>query len=160
MVSLGTGDELVALLEKALEVEKAFESSAQWEAYVAAQTGDFQDTLFQMMAESQHHKTLVEQIISKVRTAHPINLKDVPAREFNFKGKSDQEIMQELKRTEELMANTYRRIRDAIQESDTSGFIASADRHDILEKLDFLVQQEEMHTMMVTSRMGKVERIR
>jgi hypothetical protein len=160
VVAFGTGDELVALLEKALEVEKAFESSAQWEAYVAAQTGDFQDMLFQMMAESQQHKVIVEQMISKVRTVHPVNLRDVPPREFNFRGKSDQEIMQDLKRTEELMASTYRRIRDALLESDTSRFIHPSDREDILEKLDFLISQEETHTMMVSSSMGMVRRIR
>ena len=155
-----TGDEVVALLEKALEVEKAFEASAQWEAYVAAQTGDFQDTLFQMMSESQHHKTMCEQLIGKVRTVHPFHLKDVTPREFNFKGKSDQEIMQELKKTEELMASTYRRIREAIIESDTSGFIDPADREEMIQMLDFLVGQEEMHTRMVSRRMGNVQRIR
>jgi hypothetical protein len=160
MVAFGTGDELVALLEKALEVEKAFETSAQWEAYVAAQTGEFQDMLFQMMAESQQHKMLVEQIIGKVRTARPVNLKEVQAREFNFKGRSDQEIMQELKRTEELMASTYRRIRDSILESDTSRYIDAADKVVVVQQLEFLISQEEMHTAMVSSSMGMVRRIR
>jgi hypothetical protein len=160
MTVIESGDELTALLEKALEVEKAFESSAQWEAYVIAQSGEFQDTLFQMMSESHHHKTLVEDMIRRVVTSHPVNLRDVPPREFNFKGKADQEIMIELKRTEELMANTYRRIKEAVANSNTSKFLSHADREFILKTLDFLVSQEETHTMMVTSRMGKVERIR
>lgn len=96
MTRIRSADELANVLRKALQIEEGFETIAQWEAYVSTKNPDFQKMIFQMLSESENHKHLVEGMLARVKVTDPRNSMPLAPRTFNFSGKEDQEIMNEL----------------------------------------------------------------
>ena len=160
MAIFRTGDELVMSLKKALQIEEGFESIAQWEAYVTTQDDDFRRMMFQLLSDSERHKGLVEQLISRVYVSDPRPATSVSPRVINFSGKEDQEVMDELFKTENLMLNTYLLIQEALTEGDIDRLIDPADKGFFLDTLKDLIKEEGIHASLVSSKRGKMIRIR
>ena len=160
MAIFRTGDELVMTLKKALQIEEGFESVAQWEAYVTTQDEDFRKMMFQLLSDSERHKDMVEQMISKVNASNPRLATPLSPRVFNFSGKEDQEVMDELFKTENLMLNTYVLIREALTAGDIDRLIDPSDREFFLRTLNDMIKEEGVHASLVSSKRGKMVRIR
>lgn len=96
MTGFKTGDELAAMLKKVLQIEEGFESVAQWEAFVTTQNDEFRKMLFQLPSDSERHKGLVEEMLSKVKVSNSRVLTPIPPHVFDFSGKEDEEVMDQL----------------------------------------------------------------
>ena len=127
MTDFKSGDELAAMLKRALQILEGFESVAQWEAYVSTQDEDFRKLMFKLLSDSERHKNLVEQMLSKIKVSSPKQIMSLAPRLFDFTGKEDQEVMDELFKTENLMLNTYALIKESIVASNVKDFIEPAD---------------------------------
>ncbi len=159
MAIFRTGDELVMSLKRALQIEEGFESIAQWEAYVTTQDDNFRRMMFQLLSDSERHKGLVEQMISRAHVSDPRQATPLSPRVIDFSGKEDQEVMDELFKTENLMLNTYLLIKEALTGGDIGQLIDPADEGFFSETLNNLIREEGIHASLVSSKRGKMVRI-
>jgi hypothetical protein len=160
MILIKSGDELANLLRKALQIEEGLESVAQWEAYISAKDYKFRKMIFEMLSESDENKAKIEELLSKVKVTGPREMRDLKPHVFNFAGKEDQEVMDELYQTELLMLNTYTLIREALVGADMNEFIETKDHESFMETLNSLIKKGEDHAAMASSHRGSVQRIR
>ena len=159
MLQLRNSKELASLLKKALEIERGFENMAQWEGYVQAKSDVFRNTLFTMISESEHHASMVTEMLDRLSTT----VTDTPnlrQQLFDYSLKEESEVMRELARNEKLALDTYTNIRESLKSSDTSAWLPPADREFMLEQLHELMLAESEHVRLATKNIGKVERIR
>ena len=160
MTIFRNGDDLIMSLKRALQLEEGFESVAQWEAYVNTEDEAFRRMMFRLLSDSERHADLVEQMISKViasRTRQPTPL---APRVFDFTGMEDEEVMDQLYKTENLMLSTYVLIKEALTEGGIDNLIDPPDKQFFLKTLSDLIAEESIHASMVSSKRGKVVRIR
>lgn len=146
-------------MKKVLEIERGFENMAHWEGYVQAKSEIFRDTLFTMISESEHHATMVGDMLDRLGSPS----EETPAlrqRTFDFSGKEELEVMRMLANNEKLAFDTYTNIRGAILASDTSSWLSLEARDYIIMNLDELIEAEAEHMRLAMSSVGKVERIR
>jgi hypothetical protein len=160
MTDFRSGDELAAMLRKALQIEEGFESVAQWEAYVSTKDEDFRKMMFKLLSDSERHKDLVEQMLSRVKVSGPKMTGALAPRVFDFTGQEDQEVMDQLYKTENLMLTTYTLIKESLIESNVKEFIEPIDLEFILLTLSNLIKEEKIHATLVSSKRGKMVRIR
>lgn len=160
MIIINSGDELVNLLRKALQIEQGLESVAQWEAYISAKNYKFRKMIFEMLSESEKNKSMIEEMLSKVKVTSPHQMENITPHIFNFQGKEDQEVMDELYQTELLMLNTYTLIRETLMGVNLDKFIDPKDQEFFLTTLNILITKGEDHSAMASSHRGSVQRIR
>jgi hypothetical protein len=160
MTVFRTGDEFAETLQKALQIEEGFESVAQWEAYVSTQNDDFRKMIFQLLSDSARHKNLVEAMLSKVKVSNPKQSIPLKPRVYDFTGREDQEVMDQLLKIENLMLNTYLLVNEALIHGDLDSLIEPADKELFLGSLSVLIKDENTHASLVSSKKGKMIRIR
>ncbi|QLH75501.1 MAG: hypothetical protein HPY73_08725 [Methanomassiliicoccales archaeon] len=159
MVQFRSKAELAGILRKALEIEKGFENLAQWEAYVQAKNEGFRNMIFTMISESEHHATLVEEMLKRIGSGRTDQY-ELRKQVFDFTSREEKEIIGELARTEKLALDTYINIKQGLLLSDVSSWIPESDRRFLIETLDILIEEEMKHVEMTSKNIGKVERIR
>jgi hypothetical protein len=159
MVQLRNRNELASLLKKALEIEKGFENMSQWEGYVQARTNAFRDTLFTMISESEHHATMVTDMLDRLNVPKQDGL-PLRVQLFDYSLREESEVMRELARNEKLAMDTYSNIRDSLKATDSSTWLSEEDRIFIMRYLQELILAEAEHVKLATKNLGKVERIR
>ncbi|MGD0818620.1 MAG: hypothetical protein ABR986_09540 [Methanomassiliicoccales archaeon] len=79
---------------------------------------------------------------------------------FNFEGKEDQEVMDELYQTVLLMLNAFTLIREALVDLNMDEFIDPKDQESFFAILNALIAKGEDHAAMASSHRGSVQRIR
>ncbi|MDD1767052.1 MAG: hypothetical protein LUQ27_00605 [Methanomassiliicoccales archaeon] len=160
MVEIRTGEELANFLRKALEIEAAFESVSQWEGYINVKKDEFRDVIFELISESEKHRTLVESMISKVKISPGSAALPLQPHAFNFKNKTEFEIMMDLSRYEKLAYDTYLNIKEALKHSSLDNIISAEDVPFFFSTLELLIREESEHSAHIASYVGNVERIR
>lgn len=160
MVEIRTSDELLTFLQKALEIEASFESMSQWESYINIKKDEFRDVIFELISESEKHRAMVEELISKVKVNPQWQMPSIRPREFNFKNKTEFEIMMELSRYEKLAYDIYKNIYDALKKSDMTSLIKEGGSAPFFSTLELLINDESEHQSKIARYVGKVERIR
>ncbi|MGD0056446.1 MAG: hypothetical protein ABSB83_01145 [Methanomassiliicoccales archaeon] len=160
MVEVRTGEELASFLKKALEIEAGFESVSQWEGYINVKKDEFRDVIFELIYESEKHRTLVEKMISKISISLGPEALPLQPHAFNFKNKTEFEIMMDLSKYEKLAYDTYVNIREALKHSDVDRFIKTEDLPFFFSTIDLLIREEAEHSDHIASYVGNVERIR
>jgi hypothetical protein len=160
MTVFKTGDELAMALRKGLQIEEGFESVGQWEAYVNTQDDEFRKMMFQLLNDSERHKNMVEQMLSKVMVSNQKLALPLAPRVFDFSGKEDQEVMDQLFKTENLMLSTYSLIKEALTESKVENLMDPSDKEFFYSTLKELIKEEGIHRSLVSSNRGKMVRIR
>lgn len=160
MVEIRTSDELLTFLYKALEIETSFESMSQWESYINIKKDEFRDVVSELILESEKHKAMVEELISKVKVNHQWQMPSIRPREFDFKNKTEFEIMMELSKYEKLAYDIYKNIYDALKKSDLTNLVREGDSGLFFSTLELLINDESDHQSKIARYVGKVERIR
>jgi hypothetical protein len=160
MIILKSGDELANLLKKALQIEEGLETVAQWEAYISAKNYKFRKMIFEMLSESEQNKSMIEEMLRRVKVSGPHEVREIKPHVFDVQGKEDQEVMDELYDTELLMLNTYTLIRETLKGVDLDQFIDPKDQEFFLTTLNTLITQGEDHAASASSHRGSVQRIR
>jgi len=160
LAEIRTGEELANFLRKALEIEAAFESVSQWEGYINVKKDEFRDVIFELISESEKHRTLVESMISKVKISPGSAALSLQPHTFNFKNKTEFEIMMDLSRYEKLAYDTYLNIREALKHSSLDNIISAEDIPFFFSTLELLIREESEHSAHIASYVGNVERSR
>ena len=160
MILIKSGDELANLLRKALQIEESLESVAQWEAYISAKDYKFRKLIFEMLSDSEINKSMIEELVNKVKISGPRETRALLPHTFDFGGKEDQEVMDELYLTELLMLNTFTLIREALVGVNLDEFIDPKDQESFMKTLNALITKGEDHAAMASSHRGSVQRIR
>ena len=155
-----TGDELAELLARALQIEDGFESLGQWEAYVRTKDPEFRRMIFDMLGESTKHKRMIGDLLKMVIVSYHADIVPLSPTKFDFTGKEQLEVMDELYQTEVLMRDTYSLIGESIPVVDLGKLIIPGNEESFLKMLNELVSDESRHASIVSARRGKVERIR
>ena len=159
-ILLSTGDELAELLKRALQIEDGFESVGQWEAYVRTKDHEFRRMIFEMLAESAKHKGMVGDLLKMVNVSDERQIVPLAPARFDFSGKEQLEIMDELYQTEVLMLDTYSLIRESLHGTNMDDLLLHGRKEQFAKMLTELIADEGRHASMVSSHRGKVERIR
>jgi len=146
MPVIATGEELVSLLRSARQIEIAFESLAEWSGYVDAPNEDFRSTLFNMITESQRHRTMVDSLISMVNASSPAPGAPLTPRAMDFKNKNEAQIMSEIGKYEKLAFDLYSQILQAVKESDLKVLLRDEkNANGFISTLEKLISEEKNH---------------
>lgn len=158
MARFNSGDELASMLGKALQIELSFEQEAQWEGYFEKDA--LRKVLMELILDSGRHADTVRGLIDRARVSSGHVPAPAHGRPFNFRNKNDLEMMMEMGRTERLMRDLYSDIRETVAASGPEVLKDGTDRDAFLADLDTLIEAEKRHSDLVSSYVGKVERIR
>ncbi|MDH3364990.1 MAG: hypothetical protein OEM29_03155 [Thermoplasmata archaeon] len=155
------GDELAGFLHKALEIERAFETVAEWEGYVSVEKKEFKNVLFQLVSDSNGHGRTVESLLKMVHTGNDYGELPLQPRVFNFGGKNELEVMSEISRIENIMFDLYSNIREALQDSDFHKLLIDKDNAaPFMTALDGLIDDETRHLSLISKYVRKLDRLR
>jgi hypothetical protein len=161
LAAIALGDELVGFLRKALEIERGFETVAEWEGYVSVKQKEFRNVLFQLVSDSGEHVRTVESLLKMVRTAYDYVGLPLQPRVFNFRGKSEVEVMTEVSRIENIMFDMYSDIREALQDSDMAKLLIDEDdATEFMTALENLIEDEARHMSIISKYVRKLDRLR
>ncbi|MGD0818688.1 MAG: hypothetical protein ABR986_09890 [Methanomassiliicoccales archaeon] len=160
MVTVKNGDELAIMLTKALQIEEGIESVVQWEAYVSAKNYGFRKIIFDMFLESEKNKSMIEEMLIKVKITGTHKMRTLKPHVVDFSGRQDQEVMDELYHVEILMLNTYTLIHESLMGVDLDHIIDPQDQGFFLTTLSTLISNGEEHAAMASTHRGSVHRIR
>ncbi|HIH01396.1 TPA: hypothetical protein HA259_04860 [Thermoplasmata archaeon] len=161
MTSITLGDDLAGYLQKALEIERGFETLSEWEGYVGVKEKELREVLFQLVTDSAQHGRTVETLLDMVRTTADFRGLPLQPRGFNFRAKGEAEIMNEISRTENIMFDLYSDIRDALRNSDMSSLLISPDdASSFMTSLDGLINDEARHISIISKYVRKLDRLR
>jgi len=159
MAIFHTKGELINILRRALEIEKGFENLAQWEAYVQSKNDDFRNTIFTMISESEHHASMVEGMLKELGADldGKYGLKQMV---FDFSGKDEKEILNELAKTEKLALDTYSNLKKTLVGTDTGTWLPQSSRGYIIDTLIQLILDEEHHCEIANMQVAMLEKNR
>lgn len=155
-----TGDELAELLMRAQQIEEGFESVGQWEAYVRTKDHDFRRMIFHMLAETAKHKVMISDLLKMVSVSDRLQIVPLSPTRFDFSGREQLEVMDELFQTELLMQDTYSLIRESLSGADMDKLLLPGRKEPFLKVLNELESDEGHHASMLSGHRGKMERIR
>lgn len=145
--------------KKALQIERAFETGSIWEAYVSVMRDDLRDLLFQLSVESEDHSDLVERMIEMVKIEETKEVLPLRPREFDFGKLIEMEMASKVLSFDVMALNLYQSIRNVLQRSDYTSYIAEEDRSDFNSILNRLIADEQRHIKMLGKYMGSIKRI-
>jgi rubrerythrin len=160
-VAIRNGDELAGLLRKAHEIESSFESVVQWEGYVNVADSEMRAVLFELISDSNEHRRIVESLLAMVRTGGDAGSLPLQPKTFNFKGRNDAEVMNEIAKVEKLMFDMYSDILSAVDVSDLKSLLSDVeDAESFVSHLNTLIEGEAKHMAIVARYVRKVDRLR
>ncbi len=153
-------EELHKLLGKALQIESEYETLAEWEGYVSLSNPKYRDLLFELISDSEKHAQWVKEMLGMVVLPAGYKAPELPPASFDFKGRSEFDILMELERYEQLTLDLYNAIKGAVSRSDLKGKIKEGDLERMLRILDDLIADETRHRDAVHSFVGQVKLVR
>jgi rubrerythrin len=161
LTAIMRGDELAGFLHKALEIEKTYETVAEWEGYVSVKKKEFRNVLFQLVSDSSGHVRIVESLLKMVHAGNDYGGLPIQSRVFNFGGKNESEVMGEISRIENIMFDIYSDIREALQDSDIPGLLIDNENTvPFMTALDNLIADEARHMSIISKYVRKLDRLR
>jgi len=155
-------DEFLSLLGKAYWLETQFENILQWQAYMTVKNENYRGALFTLSHDSEKHKMILTQLITNFEgiTAETLErAAGMKQKDFDLKGKWDEEIITELLKNEYLALDIYTKLfmytdRNFLQN------IWKGEKPDLFFKqLEYLMKEEKKHINLLTPLAGRLERI-
>lgn len=161
-IKITTQGEFLSLLGKAYWLETQFENIMQWEAYMTVKNESYRSALFTLSHDSEKHKTILTQLVMNFEGITTKTLEDhsgLKQKEFDLRGKWDEEIITELLKNEYLALDVYTKL---YMHTDR-GFLQRIWKGDNFEvffkQLEFLMKEENKHITLLTPLAGRLERI-
>jgi len=154
--------EFLSLLGKAYWLETQFENISQWQAYMTVKDESYRNALFTLSHDSEKHKTILTELIANFEGITTETLEEhagLKQKEFDLRGKWDEEIITELLKNEYLALDVYTKLymhtdRDFLQK------LWIGENFELFFKqLEFLMKEEKKHINILTPLAGKLERI-
>ena len=155
-------DEFLLFLGKAYWLETQFENIMQWEAYMTVKKDIYRNVLFQLSHDSEKHKEILKKFVTNLNDINTKKLKEqagMMKKEFNFKGKWDEEILTELLKNEYLALDIYTKLYTYTDKDLIKKIWKGKDSELFFKQLKFLIKEEKKHINLLTPLAGKLERI-
>jgi hypothetical protein len=155
-------DEFLSLLGKAYWLETQFENIMQWQAYMTVKNDSYRNVLFQLSHDSEKHKGILTQLITNFNDVTTKTLEEyahMMKKEFDLKGKWDEEIIKELLKNEYLALYIYTKLYMYTDKEFIKKIWKGSDSELYFKQLEFLINEEEKHINLLTPLAGKLERI-
>lgn len=157
-----TLNEFLSLLGKAYWLETQFENIMQWQAYMTVKNNSYRNVLFQLSHDSEKHKGIIIQLITHFKDVSSKTLEDhsgMLEKEFDLKGKWDEEIITELLKNEYLALDVYTKLHTYLDKEFLKKMWKGSDSELFFKHLEFLINEEKKHINLLTPLAGKLERI-
>ncbi len=159
---INTRDEFLSLLGKAYWLETQFENIMQWQAYMTIKKDTYRTVLFQLSHDSEKHKGILTQLITNFDDITPKTLEDhagMTHKEFDLKGKWDEEILTELLKNEYLALDIYTKLHMYTDKEFIQKIWKGNNSEQFFKHMEFLMNEEKKHINLLTPLAGKLERI-
>lgn len=157
-----TQDEFVSLLGKAYWLETHFENIMQWQAYMTVKDDSYRNVLFTLSHDSEKHKGIIIQLISNFEGISTKTLEEhsgMKDKEFDLKGKWDEEIITELLKNEHLALDVYTKLHMYTDKEFIKRIWKGENSELFFKQLEFLIKEENKHINLLKPLAGKLERI-
>jgi rubrerythrin len=154
--------EFLSLLGKAFWLEAQFENVMQWQAYMTVKNDSYRNVLFQLSHDSEKHKGIILQLITHFEDVTSKTLEEhsgMVEKEFDLKGKWDEEIITELLKNEYLALDVYTKLHRHTDKDFIKKIWKGSDSDQFFKQLEFLINEEKKHINLLTPLAGKLERI-
>jgi hypothetical protein len=155
-------NEFLSLLGKAYWLESQFENIMQWQAYMSVKNDSYRNVLFQLSHDSEKHKGIILQLITHFDDVTAETLEDhsgMVEKEFDLKGKWDEEIITELLKNEYLALDVYTKLHTYTDKDFIKKIWKGSDSELFFNQLEFLMNEEKKHINLLTPLAGRLERI-
>lgn len=159
---IATRDEFLSLLGKAYWLETQFENIMQWQAYMTIKKDSYRNVLFQLSHDSEKHKDILTQLIKNFEDVTTKTLEEhagMMKKEFDLKGKWDEEIITELLKNEYLALDIYTKLHLYTDKEFIQGMWKTSSPDQFFKHMEFLINEEKKHINLLTPLAGKLERI-
>ncbi len=157
-----TRDEFLSLFGKAYWLESQFENIMQWQAYMTIKNDSYRNALFQISHDSEKHKAILSQLITNFKDVTTKNLEEhagLKDKEFDLRGKWDEEIISELLKNEYLALDVYTKLYMHTDKEFIKKMWKAKNSETFFKQLEFLMKEEKKHIALLTPLAGKLERI-
>lgn len=157
-----TKDEFLSLLGKAYWLETQFENIMQWQAYMTIKNDSYRNVLFQLSHDSEKHKEILIKLISNFVDVTTKTLEEragMKEKEFDMKGKWDEEILTELLKNEYLALDVYTKLHMYTDKEFIEKIWKGKNPNQFFKNMEFLINEEKKHINLLTPLAGKIERI-
>lgn len=157
-----TQDEFLSLLGKAFWLETQFENIMQWQAYMSIKNDSYRSALFILSHDSEKHKGIILQLIQNFEGVSVKTLEEhagMQQKEFDLKGKWDEEIITELLKNEYLALDVYTKLYLYTDKEFLKQIWKGEHSEEFFTQLEFLMKEEKKHINILTPLAGKLERI-
>ena len=157
-----TQDEFLSLLGKAFWLETQFENMMQWQAYMSIKNDTYRNALFILSHDSEKHKELILKIIANFDGVSAKTLEEhagMQQKEFDMKGKWDEEIITELLKNEYLALDVYTKLYLHTDKGFLKKIWTGEHSEEFFSHLEFLMKEEKKHINILTPLAGRLERI-
>jgi rubrerythrin len=155
-------NEFLSLLGKAYWLETQFENIMQWQAYMSVKNDSYHNVLFQLSHDSEKHKGILVQLITHFEDVTTETLEEHSGmfkKEFDLKGKWDEEIITELLKNEYLALDVYTKLHSYTDKDFIKKMWKGTNSDLFFKQLEFLINEEKKHINLLTPLAGKLERI-
>jgi hypothetical protein len=157
-----TKDEFLSLLSKAYWLETQFENIMQWQAYITVKNETYRNALFIISHDSEKHKGILLQFVENLEGISRQDVEEqagLKQKEFDLKGKWDEEIITELLKNEHLVLDVYTKLHMYIDTELIQKMWKGKHPEEFFTQLEFLMREEKKHINILTPLAGKLERI-
>jgi hypothetical protein len=162
VIKIATQDEFLSLFGKAYWLETQFENIMQWQAYMSVKNDNYRNVLFQLSHDSSKHKGILTKLIKNLKDVTIKKLEDhagMTEKEFDFKGKWDEEILTELLKNEYIALDIYNKLYTYTDKEFIKKICKNSDNKLFFKQLEFLINEEKKHINLLIPLAGKLERI-
>jgi rubrerythrin len=123
---------------------------------------NYRNVLFQISHDSEKHKTILSQLITNFKDVTIKNLEEragLKEKEFDLKGKWDEEIISELLKNEHLALDVYSKLQMHTDKEFIKKIWKAKNPEQFFKQLEFLISEEKKHINLLTPLAGQLERI-
>jgi rubrerythrin len=134
----------------------------QWQAYMTVKNDSYRNALFQISHDSEKHKSILTQLIMNFKNVTTKMLEDhagLKEKEFDLRGKWDEEIITELLKNEHLTLDVYTKLYRHTDKQFIQKIWKGKNSDLFFTQLEFLIKEEQKHINLLTPLAGKLERI-
>lgn len=149
-------EQLKILLHRGWEIEKKFESLSSWKAFVTVGS-NFRNTILTLILDEEKHRSDLEKLIKGLNLGAPAE--EIGEVGFDFCGKCDAEILEEVAKQDEIARDLYSAIEEKTDPKLVTKLSGRKDTKFFYQKLNQMVEDEKRHIEMLRKLAPRIRRI-
>jgi rubrerythrin len=153
-----SGLDLLAVLKKAREIERDFESIGEWEGYIENENQSVREGLLKIILDSQNHLEMVSSMISAVKVPESSIPDDSGSVSFSFPEDSIIDALEKILDKDRLAFRLYSDIDEALHTSKVEDLLSEGAVPQFRKDLSYLIAAERNHIGLVADLMETVKK--